>query len=102
MAYPTSVSLMDGGWRSEDPAALLYEQDSASFYKMFPQVLKEFYDQKLRPQYIEKCINNIFLNIPIFNTHRMIAEYCRNYSLTLPSPVEKKIKQFQKLYKSEI
>ena len=87
---------------SEDPAALLYEQDSASFYKMFPQVLKEFYDQGLRPKYIDKCINNIFLNIPIFNTHRMIAEYCRNYGLTLPSPVEKKIKQFQKLYKSEI
>ncbi|MEN8231425.1 MAG: alpha-glucan family phosphorylase [Thermodesulfobacteriota bacterium] len=87
---------------SEDPAALLYEQDSASFYKMFPQVLKEFYDQGSRPKYIDKCINNIFLNIPIFNTHRMIAEYCRNYALTLPSPVEKKIKQFQKLYKSEI
>lgn len=87
---------------SEDPAALLYEQDSASFYKMFPQVLKEFYDQKLRPRYIDKCINNIFLNIPIFNTHRMIAEYCRNYALTLPSPVEKRIKRFQKLYKSEI
>ena len=87
---------------SEDPAALLYEQDSNSFYEMFPQVLKEFYDPKLRPKYIDKCINNIFLNIPIFNTHRMIAEYCRNYGFILPSPVEKKIKMFQKLYKSEI
>jgi starch phosphorylase len=86
---------------SEDPAALLYEQDSSSFYKMFPQVLKSFYDPKLRPEYIDKCINNIFLNIPIFNTHRMIAEYCHNYGLTLPSPVAKKIRQFQKLYKSE-
>ncbi|UCE93342.1 MAG: alpha-glucan family phosphorylase [Flavobacteriaceae bacterium] len=86
---------------SEDPAALLYEQDSASFYKIFPQVLKSFYEPKLKSNYIDKCINNIFLNIPIFNTHRMIAEYCRNYGLTLQSPVEKKIRQFQKLYKSE-
>ena len=87
---------------SEDPAELLYEQDSASFYKMFPNVLKEFYAPEQRPKYIDKCINNIFLNIPIFNTHRMIAEYCRNYGLTLPSTVEKRIKLFQSLYKSEI
>ncbi|MBW2466965.1 MAG: alpha-glucan family phosphorylase [Deltaproteobacteria bacterium] len=87
---------------SEDPAELLYEQDSASFYEMFPQVLKTFYDPKLRPQYLDKCINNIFLNIPIFNTHRMIAEYCRNYALDLPTSVAKRIKQFQKLYKSEV
>jgi starch phosphorylase len=86
---------------SEDPAALLYKQDSASFYKIFPQVLKSFYDPEVRPQYIDKCINNIFLNIPIFNTHRMIAEYCRNYGLNLSASVEKKIRQFQKLYKSE-
>ena len=87
---------------SEDPAALLYAQDSNSFYKLFPQVLKEFYDPKLRPKYIDKCINNISLNIPIFNTHRMIAEYCRNYGIILSPPVEKKIKGFQKLYKSEV
>jgi starch phosphorylase len=87
---------------SEDPAELLYEQDSASFYNMFPNVLKEFYAPEQRSKYIDKCINNIFLNIPIFNTHRMIAEYCRNYGLTLSSTVEKRIKQFQALYKSEI
>jgi len=87
---------------SEDPAALLYAQDSNSFYKLFPQVLKEFYDPKIRPKYIDKCINNISLNIPIFNTHRMIAEYCRNYGIILSPPVEKKIKGFQKLYKSEV
>jgi starch phosphorylase len=87
---------------SEDPAELLYEQDSDSFYKMFPEVLKEFYDPKLHPNYIDRCINNISLNIPIFNTHRMIAEYCRNYDLTLPTTVRKKIKLFQKLYTSEI
>jgi len=65
-------------------------------------VLKEFYDPKLRAKYIDRCINNIFLNIPIFNTHRMIAEYCRNYELNLAPQVDKKIKYFQKLYQSEI
>ena len=87
---------------SEDPAALLYEQDSASFYEMFPGILKEFYDSKEHSKYLDKCINNVFLNIPIFNTHRMIAEYCRNYSLDLPQQVGKKIKALQKLYQSEI
>jgi starch phosphorylase len=87
---------------SEDPATLLYEQDSASFYEMFPGVLKEFYDRKQHHKYIDKCINNIILNIPIFNTHRMIAEYCRNYGLNLPPQEEKRIKSLQKLYKSEI
>jgi len=86
---------------SEDPAALLYEEDSDSFYELLPQVLKEFYDPKLRPQYIDKCINNLALNIPIFNTHRVVAEYCRNYALDLPPQVEKKIKKFRQLYKSE-
>ena len=87
---------------SEEPAALLYEEDSASFYKLLPEVLKEFYSPKHRAKYIDKCINNIFLNIPIFNTHRMIAEYCRNYDLKLAPQVSKKIKNFQKLYQSEI
>ena len=87
---------------SEEPSALLYEEDSASFYELFPQVLKEFYDPKFRAKYIDKCINNIFLNIPIFNTHRMIAEYYRNYALNLSPKVMKKIKGFQKLYQSEI
>jgi starch phosphorylase len=87
---------------SEEPAALLYEEDSASFYELFPRVLKEFYEPQLREKYIDKCINNIFLNVPIFNTHRMIAEYCRNYNLKLAPQVGKKIKNFQQLYQSEI
>jgi len=87
---------------SEEPAALLYEEDSASFYKLFPKVIKEFYDPKLRERYIDKCIHNIFLNIPIFNTHRMIAEYCRNYALDLTPQLNKKIKNFQELYHSEV
>jgi starch phosphorylase len=87
---------------SEEPAALLYEEDSASFYELFPQVLKEFYEPQLRAKYLDKCITNIFLNIPIFNTHRMIAEYTRNYDLILAPQVSKKIKNLQKLYQSEI
>ncbi len=87
---------------SEEPAALLYAEDSTSFYEMFPRVLKEFYDPQLRKNYIDKCIHNIFLNIPIFNTHRMIAEYCRNYDLSLAPQVSKKIRNFQKLYQSEL
>ena len=87
---------------SEEPATLLYEEDSEAFYQLLPRILKEFYDADLRPHYIDKCINNIFLNIPIFNTHRMIAEYCRNYGLSLAPHVSKKIERFQKLYKSEI
>jgi starch phosphorylase len=86
---------------SEDPAELLYEQDSDLFYELFPEVLKEFYDPELRQKYIDKCISNIYLNIPIFNTHRMIAEYCRNYELALPAQIEKRIKALQELYKSE-
>ena len=87
---------------SEDPTALLYEEDSSSFYELFPRIIREFYDLEQREKYIDKCIHNIFLNIPIFNTHRMIAEYCRNYALDLSPQVSKKIRKFQELYKSEI
>jgi starch phosphorylase len=86
---------------SEDPAALLYEEDSDSFYELFPQILKEYYNPKLRPKYIDRCLNNLFLNIPRFNTHRVVAEYCRNYALHLTPQVEQKIRQFQQLYRSE-
>ena len=120
-----NISIMDGwwmegyldgktGWKfgqetpldtepslSEDPSALFYEEDSDSFYELFPQVLKEFYDPKLHPQYIDRCINNLALNIPIFNTHRVVAEYCQNYELDLPPQTEKNILKFRKLYKSQ-
>jgi starch phosphorylase len=86
---------------SEDPAALLYEEDSNSFYEIFPHILQEYYDPKLRPKFIDRCLNNLFLNIPRFNTHRVVAEYCRNYALHLNPYVEKKIKKFQQLYMSE-
>jgi starch phosphorylase len=93
---------VDSELLSEEPSTLLYEEDSASFYQLFPEILKEFYAPNEKQKYIDKCINNIFLNIPIFNTHRMIAEYCRNYNLSLAPQVNKRIKQLQKLYRSEI
>jgi starch phosphorylase len=93
---------VDAELLSEEPSALLYEEDSASFYRLFPKILQEFYDPKEKGKYIDKCINNIFLNIPIFNTHRMIAEYCRNYNLSLAPQIDKRIKFLQKLYRSEI
>ncbi|MBA3015610.1 MAG: alpha-glucan family phosphorylase [Proteobacteria bacterium] len=118
-----NISIMDGwwvegyhdgktGWKfgaetivtesclSEDAACLLYEEDSTSFYKVFPQILQAFYDKSLRSQFIDKCINNIALNGPIFNTHRLAAEYVNLYKLPLPAPVTKKIHRLASLYDS--
>ncbi|MCK5324167.1 MAG: alpha-glucan family phosphorylase, partial [Desulfobulbaceae bacterium] len=120
-----NISIMDGwwaegyhdgqtGWKfgyetpveqitlSEDHSTLLYAEDSASFYRIFPEIMEMFYEKKSRPLYIEKCIMNIALNCTIFNTHRMVAEYTKRYNLKLPPAVEKKIKKFRKLYHSEI
>ena len=119
-----NISIMDGwwaegyhdgqtGWKfgyetpveqttlSEDHSTLLYAEDSASFYRIFPEILEMFYEKESRPLYIEKCIMNIALNCTIFNTHRMVAEYTKRYNLKLPPAVEKKIKKFRKLYRSE-
>ncbi len=119
-----NISIMDGwwsegyqggktGWKfgyesqvdeealTEHPSSLLYEEDSASFYKIFPEILKTFYDPELRTRYIDKCIMNIILNCPIFNTHRMVAEYVSKYELDLPSPSAKKMQKFAALYQSD-
>lgn len=119
-----NISIMDGwwvegyhdgktGWKfgyenpvnelslSEDHSALLYAEDSASFYKVFPEILETFYDPLLRDQYIDKCIMNLALNCPVFNTHRMIAEYVDRYNLTLPAAVDKAMVKFRKLYCSD-
>jgi starch phosphorylase len=85
---------------SEDAAFLLYEEDSISFYKLFPEILKSFYDQSLRHQFIDKCVNNIALNAPIFNTHRVTAEYMRLYGMPLSPPVEKRMQKLAALYDS--
>jgi len=119
-----NISIMDGwwvegyhagltGWKfgyedpishehlSEHRTSLLYEEDSASFYELFPQILQTFYDPAQRERFTDKCIANLILNCPIFNTHRMAAEYVDRYRLDLPPAVLKNIKKLRSLYKSE-
>lgn len=85
---------------SESPEALLYAEDSDSFYKMLPGVLGEFYEDDTHSRMIDKAIMNMALNIPIFNTHRMAAEYLQKYKLKLPSALQKRMDGFAKLYNS--
>lgn len=119
-----NISIMDGwwvegyhagetGWKfghedpvdaealSEDRSALLYGEDSASFYTVLPAILKAFYLDTDRAGYLDKCIMNLALNCPIFNTHRMIAEYTSRYELSLDKATQKNIDNLQKLYHSE-
>jgi starch phosphorylase len=119
-----NVSIMDGwwvegyhdgrtGWKfgyeesvssehfSEQPSALLYNEDSASFYTVFPEMLRLFYDPALHDQYIDKSIANLTLNCPIFNTHRMAAEYVARYDLNLTPAVQREMVKFRKLYCSD-
>ncbi len=85
---------------SEDASTLLYKEDSTSFYKLFPKILKTFYDENSRPKLIDKCIMNIALNCPIFNTHRLASEYTKIYDYPLPDDVQNNLKSLQKLYDS--
>lgn len=117
-----NISVMDGwwvegyhegltGWKfgyegpidkanlSEDPGSLLYAEDSLSFYNLLPQVLDIFYDHP--EQYMRIALNNLRLNVPIFNTHRMAAEYVEKYDLQLDEETAAKVQAFQKLYQSE-
>ncbi len=85
---------------SESPEALLYAEDSASFYQVFPTVLEEFYARETNTAFIDKSIMNLCLNVPIFNTHRMAAEYLRKYDLKLPETQQERMDNFAKLYNS--
>ncbi|MEW6595125.1 MAG: alpha-glucan family phosphorylase [Thermodesulfobacteriota bacterium] len=119
-----NVSIMDGwwvegyhegqtGWKfgyeapvaeeqfSEHPSALLYAEDSASFYEVLPDILGTFYDPERRPRYLDKCIMNLALNCPVFNTHRMIAEYLLRYGLDLPEHQARQMQKFRQLYCSD-
>jgi starch phosphorylase len=118
-----NISVMDGwwvegyhngqtGWKfgyegpvadadmSEDPDSLLYEEDSLSFYRLLPDVLETFYEKP--DQFLDIAINNLHLNVPIFNTHRMIAEYVQKYELQLDPETEERMTRFRELYHSEI
>jgi starch phosphorylase len=119
-----NISIMDGwwvegyhegqtGWKfgyespvqdscfSEAPDALLYAEDAASFYQIFPDILQTFYNSERRREYIDKCIMNLTLNNPIFNTHRMAAEYIEKYRLKLSKQATKRIEKFAALYRSD-
>ncbi len=85
---------------SEDYASLSYKEDSASFYRIFPKILTAFYDEDKRAEYIDKCIMNIALNCPIFNTHRMAAEYIDLYGITLSASMNRKMAKFREMYNS--
>lgn len=85
---------------SEDASSLLYEEDAASFYRLFPKILKTFYDETSRSQLIDKCIMNVALNCPIFNTHRLAGEYAKLYATSLPSDTEQNLENLRKLYDS--
>lgn len=117
-----NISIMDGwwvegyhegqtGWKfgyegpiddadlSEEPDALLYTEDAAAFYDLFPAVLEMFYE---RPKdFLARALNNLRLNVPIFNTHRMAAEYVAQYGLRLDPQLEHDMARFRRLYQSE-
>lgn len=117
-----NISIMDGwwvegyhegqtGWKfgyegpvedadlSEAPDALLYTEDAAAFYDLLPSVLRTFYDTP--DTYLEKALNNLRLNVPIFNTHRMAAEYVSQYDLQLAPELMANINVLRQLYQSE-
>ncbi len=117
-----NISIMDGwwvegyhegqtGWKfghegpvdeadlSENPEALLYAEDSEAFYELLPSILDTFYNHP--EQYMARAFNNLRLNIPIFNTHRMAAEYVGQYGLPLPPQLQKAVDRFRRLYQSE-
>jgi glycogen phosphorylase len=85
---------------SESRSAMLYAEDSASFYSLFPEILSEFYDPSRRSQYLDKCIMNLVLNCPKFNTHRMAAEYVGRYEIKVPARIDSRLEKLRNLYLS--
>jgi len=86
---------------SESKEEMLYKEDSDSFYRLLPLVLKDYYQDKTFSAFLDKGIMNLCKNIPIFNTHRMAAEYLKKYNLTLPDTVKSKMQSFAQLYSSD-
>ena len=120
-----NISIMDGwwvegyhdgatGWKfghegpidsaslSESREELLYYEDSSSFYALLPLILKAFYNKNKETVFLDKGMQNLLLNIPIFNTHRMAAEYLQRYELILPEDQSREMKEFAQLYSSDI
>jgi len=120
-----NISIMDGwwaegyhngqtGWKfglegpieeanlSESPETLLYREDAASFYQILPTILKDFYQSDISSAFLDKAMANLSLNIPIFNTHRMAAEYLEKYELNLPELQAQDMRHFSSLYHSNL
>ncbi|MEW6219382.1 MAG: alpha-glucan family phosphorylase [Thermodesulfobacteriota bacterium] len=92
---------VDAASLSEDQGSLQYAEDSASFYRIFPEILADFYEPARRSRYIDRCVMNLVLNTPVFNTHRMIAEYASRYQLDLSPPLARMMTRLRALYQSE-
>jgi starch phosphorylase len=120
-----NVSIMDGwwvegyhegvtGWKfghegpidsaslNESREELLYFEDSSSFYTLLPKILEEFYMAESSTHFIDRSIMNLCLNVPVFNTHRMAAEYLQRYQLDLPQKLIREMAGYGKLYSSDI
>ena len=118
-----NISVMDGwwvegyhqglaGWKfgyegpveeanlSEDPDQLLYAEDADSFYELFPAILDTYYDRT--NEYLRIALNNLRLNVPIFNTHRMASEYVQKYDLRLDRDTAARVERFRALYQSDV
>jgi starch phosphorylase len=119
-----NISIMDGWWAEgyhdgatgwkfgqelpveldtlgEDRISLLYKEDSASFYRLFPEILETYYQPEKFHRYLDRGIMNLALNCPIFNTHRMVAEYVDRYRLHLPASHGKRLERFKEYYCSD-
>ncbi len=119
-----NISIMDGwwvegyhegetGWKfghegpidnanlGETREELLYQEDADSFYQLLPSVLKDYYEDPDFSSFLDKSIMNLILNIPIFNTHRMAAEYLVKYDLQLPKQTKATMEAFAQLYSSD-
>ncbi len=86
----------------ESRETLLYEEDSLSFYQLLPDILESFYHKNDQWEFLDKSIQNLIINVPIFNTHRMTAEYLDRYRLKLNVTQKKKMTHFSQLYSSDI
>ena len=119
-----NISIMDGwwvegyhegatGWKfghegpidtaslNESREELLYFEDSSSFYRILPKVLKEYYEAGTTADYLNRSINNLCLNVPVFNTHRLAAEYLQRYRLQLPEAQMAQMAAYAQLYSSD-
>jgi len=119
-----NISIMDGWWAEgyhdgatgwkfgyeeiidnqalqEDREGLLYKEDSASFYRIFPEILESFYLPEKHPGFLDRAIMNLPLNCTIFNTHRMVAEYTERYRLQLSTHQANRLAKFRESYLSD-